>query len=99
MQDVTTAVERAIIDPDRRGEVIDVGGPQNFPSNQLAALQQQAPRKTDRVRHIPRPILRAAAPFSRQAHAALVMDTIDMTVDPPHPHRTERQLTDPLEAL
>lgn len=47
--------------------------------NPLAALQQHARGQSGNVRHIPRAVLRAAAPFSRQARAALAIDTIDMT--------------------
>ena len=97
VHDVAAAVERAIIDPGLRGQIILVGGPQNLTFNQFVLLQQSARGKTEKVRHIPRAILRAAAPFSRQAQAALAMDTIDMTFDPPRP--SDRQLIEPLEAL
>ncbi|MBV9537055.1 MAG: NAD(P)H-binding protein, partial [Solirubrobacterales bacterium] len=67
VHDVAAAVERAILDPSIRGELIEVGGPQNLTFNELAALQQRARGETGKIRHIPRAILRAAAPLSRQA--------------------------------
>jgi NADH dehydrogenase len=99
VQDVATTVERAILEPRLRGQIIEIGGPQNLTFNQLAALQQRARGKTEKVRHIPRALLRASAPFSRQARAALVMDTIDMTFTPPPPGPADLPSTDPLGAL
>jgi uncharacterized protein YbjT (DUF2867 family) len=96
VHDVATVLERVILD---RGRVIEVGGPQNLTFNQLAALRQRARGKADNVRHIPRAILRAGAPFSRQARAALVMDTIDMTFDPARTEPANGPLTEPLDAL
>jgi uncharacterized protein YbjT (DUF2867 family) len=83
VNDVADAAVRAILNPALRGQLIEVGGPQNLTFNQLAALRQRARGKTGKVRHIPRAALRAASTFSRQARAALAMDTIDMTFDPP----------------
>ncbi|MBV9917501.1 MAG: NAD(P)H-binding protein [Solirubrobacterales bacterium] len=97
--DVSAVVERVILAPGHRGGIIEVAGPQNLTFNQLAELQQRVRGKTEKVRHIPRAILRAGAPFSRQARAALAMDTIDMTVDPTPRKAANRPLTEPLEAL
>ncbi len=99
VDDVATTVERAILDSGVRGQVIEVGGPQNLTFNQLAALRQSARCNTVNVRHIPRAFLRAAAPFSRQARAALVMDTIDMTFDPARRDAADGPPTEPLDAL
>jgi NADH dehydrogenase len=99
VHDVAAAVERAVVDPSLRGQIIEVGGPHNLTFNQLAALQQRVRGKTEKVRHIPPAVLRAAAPFSRQARAAVTMDTIDMTFDAPRPDPADRPLTEPLEAL
>lgn len=96
--DVAAAVERAVLDADLRGRVIQVGGPRNLTFNQLAALMQQARASDEKVRHIPRPMLRLAAPFSRQVRAALAMDTIDMTFESAHPPG-EQPLTEPSAAL
>jgi uncharacterized protein YbjT (DUF2867 family) len=97
VRDVAAAVERAVLDPDLRGQVMEIGGPRNLTFNQLAELLQQARGRSGKVLHIPRPALRLAAPFSPQVRAAIAMDTIDMTFDPssdPGQH-----LTEPLEAL
>jgi uncharacterized protein YbjT (DUF2867 family) len=99
VHDVAAVVERVTLDPGDRGRVIEVGGPQNLTFNQLAELRERARGKTENVRHVPRAILRAAAPFSRQARAALVMDTIDMTFHPGRQQVADGPLTEPLEAL
>jgi uncharacterized protein YbjT (DUF2867 family) len=99
VNDVAAEVERAVLDPDLRGQVIEIGGPRNLTFNHLAALLQQTRGTSQRVRHIPRPVLRIAAPFSRQARAALAMDTIDMTFNPPHSHPHNQPPTEPLDAL
>jgi uncharacterized protein YbjT (DUF2867 family) len=99
VHDVAAAVERAVLDTSLRGQVIEVGGPRNLTFNQLAALLQQAHGRSETVRHVPRPVLRLTAPFSRQVRAALAMDTIDMTFDPPRPLPAGRPPTEPLEAL
>lgn len=99
VHDVATAVERAVLDTRLRGQVIEVGGPQNLTFNQLAALLHHAHGRSGTVRHIPRPVLRVTAPFSRQVRAALTMDTIDMTFHPPRPHPASQPPTDPVEAL
>jgi uncharacterized protein YbjT (DUF2867 family) len=85
VQDVATLVERALTDPALRGQTIEVPGPDNLTMEQLA-LHLGA----NKIRHIPRSALRFlsatlppwAPAFARQTHAALVMDTTDMTADP-----------------
>ena len=82
--DVAALVERAITDPNMRGEAIDVPGPDNLTMVEFARLLGAT-----KIRHVPRGMLRvmsvAAAPvnsaLARQATAALVMDTTDMTAD------------------
>lgn len=83
-QDVAALVERATTDPALRNRAVDVPGPDNLTMTELAGLLGA----TD-VKHVPRTALRmlsAALPpfapaFARQAHAAVVMDTTDMTAD------------------
>jgi NADH dehydrogenase len=87
--DVAAYVELAVVDPARRGHRIDVGGPENVTFDDLAGRVARALGRPAQVRHIPRPMLRAMATLarpvsavaSRQASAALVMDTTDMTFD------------------
>jgi uncharacterized protein YbjT (DUF2867 family) len=81
VEDVSAVVEQAVIDVGLRGEVIEVGGPQNLTFNQLAILLQNVRGRPAKVRHVPRGLLRAIAPLARQPRAALAMDTIDMTFD------------------
>ena len=77
--DVAAVVERAVTDRSLRGEVLEVGGPQNVTFNELAAILQEIRGTSTKVRHIPRWQLRAAAPFARKARAAITMDTVDMS--------------------
>ena len=81
VHDVAGAVVQAVVDPGLRGQVLEIGGPQNMTFNELAALLAEVRGRPARVRHVPRGLLRAVAPFSRQASAAIAMDTIDMTFD------------------
>lgn len=96
--DVAASLEQAVLNPTLRGHIIDVGGPMNLTFNQLAALLQQVRGTNEPVRHAPRCALRLAATFSRQARAALAMDTIDMSFNPGH-HPHNQRLTEPIEAL
>jgi uncharacterized protein YbjT (DUF2867 family) len=85
--DVADAVVRAAIDPAMRRGTVNVCGT-NLTLNAVAAMVQQE-RGTDAKapRHIPRTVLRVLAGsrvinnsvVSRQAGAALVMDSTDMT--------------------
>jgi uncharacterized protein YbjT (DUF2867 family) len=79
--DVAAVVERAVVDPELRGKILEVGGPQDTTFNELAELLQQIRGRSAPIRHIPRRLLRSGAPFSRRARAALAMDSIDMTFD------------------
>jgi uncharacterized protein YbjT (DUF2867 family) len=77
----TSAAQQAVLEG-IRGQIWEVGGPQDLTFNQLAALLQELRGQPARVRHIPRWLLRAMAPLHRQPRAALVMDTTDMTFRP-----------------
>jgi uncharacterized protein YbjT (DUF2867 family) len=77
--DVAAVVERAVIDTSWRGRTLEVGGPRNLTFNQFAGLLQGARGDHARIRHVPRSLLRAVAPFARPARAALTMDMCDMT--------------------
>ena len=79
--DVADVVERAVVDPSLRGQVLEVGGAQNMTFNELAAVLSAGKGRPAKVRHVPRSVLRAMAPVSRRASAAIAMDTIDMTFD------------------
>jgi NADH dehydrogenase len=81
VRDVAAFVEQAVVDPAWRGRAVDVGGPQNLTFNELAALVQEVCGHPQRIRHVPRGLLRALAPLARQPRAGLTMDTVDMTFD------------------
>jgi NADH dehydrogenase len=88
--DVAALVAHAATSPNLRGQILEIGGPDNLTFNQVAAILQTSTGQHGTVRHIPRPALQAIAwlaaaikpELARQARAALVMDTIDMTFDP-----------------
>ena len=82
VRDVADAVERAVVDPALRGQVLDVAGPANLTFNELAAATRLSTGRPTKVRHLPRALLRILSPFTRQARAALAMDTIDLTFVP-----------------
>jgi uncharacterized protein YbjT (DUF2867 family) len=85
--DVAAVVERAVTDPTLRGQVLEVGGPQDLTFNELAEWLQDSRGRRGKIRHVPRGVLRALAPILRPAAAALTMDTEDMTFDA-RAHRT-----------
>jgi len=91
--DVATVVAGAATDSQRRGQVLEVGGPDNLTMDELAAFSQRELGSSAKgPRHVPRAMLRTLAltgrlrdtAIARQAAAALIMDSIDMTFEP-HP--------------
>lgn len=103
--DVAAIVERAVADPGLSHISVDLPGPQNLTMNQFAEQLGAT-----QIRHIPRLALKALATaatpiapaFARQAGTALLMDTLDMAVQPAHarfPDTTWHQLTDIVNAV
>jgi uncharacterized protein YbjT (DUF2867 family) len=88
--DVSALVELVTVDPNLQGRAIEIGGTTELTFNQLAALLQEMTGRRGRVRHVPRAMLRIMAmtagrvkpTLARQARAAFVMDTTNMTFDP-----------------
>jgi len=88
--DVARFVELAVVDPALRGQVVEVGGPENLTMRQVAQTFQAVTRKAGKVSHVPLPAMRALAVLlrplnatvARQIQACVVMDTRDMTFDP-----------------
>lgn len=88
--DVAALVSQATAGPGLRGQILELGGPDNLTFNQLAVILQETTGRRGVVRHIPRPALQLMAgltaavkpALARQARAALAMDTIDMRFDP-----------------
>lgn len=87
--DVAQLVAQAVSVPAMRGEVVEVGGPENLSMVEFAQAFASAPGKGGKIRHIPLPMMRAMAVFlrplkpaiARQIHAGVVMDTREMTFD------------------
>jgi len=87
--DVAGLVEQAVTDPATRGRILEIGGPDNFSFNQLAAAIQQAAGRPAAPRHVPPMVLRLMArsagylrpELGRQARAALVMDRADFSFE------------------
>jgi NADH dehydrogenase len=77
--DVAAVVVEAVVDPERRGQVLEVGGPEDLTFNQFVGIVRETRKMPKTVRHIPRWVLRVMSPVSRQPRAALVMDRIDLT--------------------
>jgi NADH dehydrogenase len=88
--DVAALISHVVATPGLRGQVLELGGPGNLSFNQVAAILQEATGRQGTVRHIPRPALHTMAvattwlkpALARQARAALVMDTVNMSFDP-----------------
>jgi len=86
--DVAALVDRAISDPGLRGEVLDVGGPENLTLTQLAERLIAEHGGTGRIKHVPLPMLRAmgvlarpvAPGFARQARMAVYLNTARLSL-------------------
>jgi NADH dehydrogenase len=95
-RDVAALVARAVTEPALRGQTIEIGGPQNLSMTDLAERLIAAGRNRAPIKRIPLPMLRVmsvvARPFSpvfaRQAAAAVVMNTRDMTFSAADPVAT-----------
>ncbi len=93
--DVAAVVVQATADPGLRSQVLEVGGPEDLTFNQLAGIVRETRKTPKTVRHVPRWVLKALSPVSRQPRTALVMDRIDMAFDAPatvgsaHPTKTD----------
>ena len=87
--DVAALLERVVLDPTLREQVIEIGGTSNLTFNQVATLLEHQLGHSGEARHIPRPLLRAMGlmlrgikpALARHVRAAVVMDTHDMTFD------------------
>lgn len=81
--DVARFVELAIVDPAMRGEVVDVGGPENLTMTDFVEVFRTETGSSGAIRHIPPLAMRLSAvamgPFNpelaRQIQAGIIMDT------------------------
>jgi uncharacterized protein YbjT (DUF2867 family) len=87
--DVARFVELAVVDPAMRGEIVEVGGPENLSMRQVARTFETVTGKTGRKSYVPLPMMRLMAvlmrpvnpTLARQVHAGVVMDTYQMSFD------------------
>lgn len=88
--DVARFVDLAVVDPALRGEVVEVGGPENLSLRQVAATVETVTGKVGAKNHVPLPLMRLLAvlmrpvnpTLARQIQAGVVMDMRDMSFDP-----------------
>jgi uncharacterized protein YbjT (DUF2867 family) len=87
--DVAALVNHVVTDRATRGELLEIGGPDNVTFNELAQAVQTAAGRASSPRHVPPAMLRFMAgtigrikpELGRQARAALAMDRVDLTFD------------------
>jgi uncharacterized protein YbjT (DUF2867 family) len=87
--DVAAVVDLAVHDPSLHAQILAATGPENLTLTQIADRLIADSGRPGRIKRVPLPMLRAmsvlARPFSpvfaRQAQAAVVMNTTDMTAD------------------
>lgn len=100
VNDVAALVELAVTDATTRGTALEIGGPDDLTLNQLAQAVQDATGRAGTPRHVPRSALwlmantigRVKPALGRQARAALVMDSTDLTFDASPLHRAYPEL-------
>ena len=86
------------------GQIIEIGGPDNWSNNQVAALYAQLAGRPVRITHVPLAVLRVMSPLLKPFHPGLsqvmalsiLVDTSDMRFDP---SATLRQYPVPLTRL
>jgi len=86
VRDVARVVEQALLDPEQRGQAIEVAGPENLTMNAVVETFLAETGASGSVRHVPRAAMRAGSVVLRAFNpslaalisAALVMDTRDM---------------------
>lgn len=90
VHDVARFVELAVVDPAMRGELVEVGGPENLSMRQVAQTFETVSGKVGKKSHVPLPMMRLMSvlmrpvnpTLARQAQAGVVMDTHDFSFDP-----------------
>lgn len=89
-EDVANFAVLALTNPQAIGQIIEIGGPNNWSNNQVAALYSQLAGRPVRITHVPLAVLRIMSPLLKPFHAGLsqvmalsiLTDTADMTFDP-----------------
>jgi uncharacterized protein YbjT (DUF2867 family) len=88
--DVAQFVALAASDPALRGELVEVGGPENLSLRQFAQVFETVTGRTGAKSHVPLPMMRLLAvllrpvqpTIARQIQAGVIMDTRNMAFDP-----------------
>jgi uncharacterized protein YbjT (DUF2867 family) len=100
VHDVARFVELAVVDPAMRGELVEVGGPENLSMRQVAQTFETVSGKVGKKSHVPLPMMRLMSALmrpvnptlARQAQAGIVMDTHDFSFDPSAPSTRQKLL-------
>ena len=87
--DVARFVELSVADPELRGQLIDLGGPENLTMNQFVEVFQAETSSAGKVGHFPPAVMRVMAvlmkpinpSMARQVQAGVVMDTRPQAFD------------------
>jgi uncharacterized protein YbjT (DUF2867 family) len=87
--DVARFVELSVVDPELRGQVIEVGGPDNLTMNQFVEVFRAETSSTGKVGHFPPAVMRVMAvlmsrinpSMARQVQAGVVADTRPQAFD------------------
>ena len=89
-EDVAKVVVGALRIPSLRGEIIDVGGPQNVSGHDVVEIFERVSGRKAKVGHIPIPVAKAMSRAIRPIHpglstilhSAVISETTDQTFDP-----------------
>lgn len=89
-QDVAQFAVLALTTPQMAGEIIEIGGPENWTNMEVVRLYERLAGKQAKVSHVPLGMLRVMAPVLRPFHPGLSQimtssiwfDTTDQTFDP-----------------
>jgi uncharacterized protein YbjT (DUF2867 family) len=87
--DVARFVELSVVDPEMRGRVIELGGPENLTMNEFVEVFQSETSSSGKVGHFPPAAMRVMAvlmkpinpSMARQVQAGIVMDTRPQAFD------------------
>lgn len=87
--DVARFVDLAVVDPNLRGEVLEIGGPDNLTMRQVAKTAESVIGTSGKVSAVPLPMMHVMATMlkplkpaiARQIRAGIAMDTTDMSFD------------------
>jgi hypothetical protein len=87
--DVARFVELSVVDPELRGQIIEVGGPENLTMNEFVEVFRAETSAAGKIGHIPPAAMRVMAvlmkpinpSMARQVQSSIVMDTRPQAFD------------------